>query len=130
MAEMTRASVCKGLGPADALELPLLEDAEDLGLGRQGQLADLVEKDGAAGRALEPAGLLAVGSGESTALVAEKLALDQPSGSAPQLTRMNGPAARSEWRWKRGRRPAPCRCRSRPTIKTGGVGRGGEADRP
>ena len=45
----------EGLGPADALELPLLEDAEDLGLGREGQLADLVEEDGAAGGALEPA---------------------------------------------------------------------------
>ena len=39
----------EGLGPADALELALLEDAEDLGLGRQRQLADLVEEDGAAG---------------------------------------------------------------------------------
>ena len=55
----------EGLGPADALELPLLKDAEDLGLGREGQLADLVEEDGAAGGALEPAGLLAVGAGEA-----------------------------------------------------------------
>src|SRR5512142_2523822 len=52
------------LGPADALELPALEDAEQLGLGRGGQLADLVEEDRAPGGALEPAGAAAVGPGE------------------------------------------------------------------
>ncbi len=64
----------------------------------EGQLADLVEKDRAAGGSVEPAGLLAVGAGERAALVAEQLALDQALGKAPQLTRMNGPAPRSEWR--------------------------------
>ena len=52
----------------------------------------------------------------------------RPSGSAPQLTRMNGPAARSEWRCKAAATsslPVPLS----PTISTGGVGRGGEADR-
>ena len=75
----------QGLGPADALELALLNDAEDLDLGRQRQLADLVEKDRAAGRALEPAGLLAVGAGEGAALVAEELALDEPLGECPAV---------------------------------------------
>ena len=84
---MTRASVRERLGPADALELVLLQDAEDLGLRRQGQLADLVEEDRAPGGALEPAGLLAVGAGERAPLVAEQLALDQALGQGAAVDR-------------------------------------------
>src|SRR4051812_23721578 len=60
-------------GAADSLEFALLEDAEELRLGRVGQLADLVEEDRPAGGALEAAGALAVGAGEGAALVAEEL---------------------------------------------------------
>ena len=79
----------KSLGPTEAPELPLLEDAEDLGLGRWGQLADLVEEDGATSRGLEPAGLLAVGSGEAP-LAAEELALDEALGKSPAIDPYEG----------------------------------------
>ena len=109
----------QGLSPADALELALLDDAEDLDLGRQRQLADLVEKNRASGGAFEPAGLLAVGAGECAALVAEELALDQPLGKRPAvdaderagLRDRNGDGARLP--------PAPCRCRFRPGSRPG-----------
>jgi hypothetical protein len=68
------------LRPADPLELALLQHAEDLGLGGQGQLAHLVEEDRPARGALEPAGLLAIRPGEGAPLVAEELALDEALG--------------------------------------------------
>ena len=108
----------EGLGPADPLELALLEDAEDLGLGRQRQLADLVEEDRPAGGALEPAGLLPVGAGEAPRSWPNSSLSIRPSGRAPQLTRTNGPAARSEWRCSAeatSSLPVPLS----PTIRTG-----------
>ncbi len=65
---------------ADALELALLEDAEQLGLGLQGQLADLVEEERAAVGQLEAADAPGDGAGEGALLVAEQLALDEPGG--------------------------------------------------
>ena len=62
---------------ADALELALLEDAEQLGLRVGRQLADLVEEDGAAVGQLEAADAPGDGAGEGAFLVAEQLALDQ-----------------------------------------------------
>ena len=116
---MTRASVCERLGPADALEFPLLEDAEQLGLRRSGQLADLVEEDRAAGGALEPAGPLAVGAGEGASLVAEELALDQALGQRAAVD-PDERAARCarEWRCSAAATsslPVPLS----PTIRTG-----------
>ena len=70
-----------GAAAADAGDLPLLEDAQELGLGGEGQLADLVEEDGALVGDLEETGLaLAVGPGEGAALVAEQLALGKVLG--------------------------------------------------
>ena len=101
------------LGAADALELSLLKDAEDLGLGRERQLADFVEKDGAAGGTLEAPGLLAVGSGEGALLMAEQLAFDQAVWQRPAVhTDQGAGGARSSGDGAR-RRPAPCRFRSR-----------------
>ncbi len=65
---------------ADALDLALLEDAEELGLGLQGQLADLVQEEGAAVGQLEAADAAGDGAGEGALLVAEQLALDEPGG--------------------------------------------------
>ncbi len=103
----------EGLGPADALELPLLEDAEDLGLGRLRQLAHLVEEDRAASGTLEPAGLLAIGAGEGAALVAEELALDQALGQGPAIDPDEGTGGAVRVAVQARRRPAPCRCHSR-----------------
>ena len=58
---------------AHALDLALLERAEELGLRRERQLADLVEEERSAVRALEPALPLRRSAGEVAALVTEQL---------------------------------------------------------
>ena len=66
-----------GLRAADALDLPLLDRAQQLRLQVEPQVADLVEEQRAAGRQLELAELLLVRAGERAALVAEERALDE-----------------------------------------------------
>src|SRR5690606_29548211 len=56
--------------------LAALEHAEELGLHRQGHVADLVEEERAAVGVLEAALPLAVGAGERAADVAEELVLE------------------------------------------------------
>jgi hypothetical protein len=68
------------LGLADALELALLQEAQQLGLQAGRDLADLVEQQGAAVSGLDAAGLIAHRAGESTARVAEQLAGEQLLG--------------------------------------------------
>ena len=67
-------------GAAKPLELPLLKDAQELHLAGEGDLADLVEEDGAGIRQLEAALLALLGAGEGPALVPEQLGLDQGVG--------------------------------------------------
>src|ERR671924_1387346 len=62
---------------AHPLVAALLKNAEQLGLERERQLADFVEKERAALGQLEAAPLEPLGAGESAALVAEQLGLDQ-----------------------------------------------------
>ena len=62
----------------------LLQDAQQLGLERERQLADLVEEQGAAVGLLEQAGLARDGAGEGAALVAEQLALGQRLRGSPR----------------------------------------------
>jgi len=62
-----------GLVAAEALEFPVLEHAQQLGLEPQRQLTDLVQKDGALAGLFETAGLGLVGAGEGTLLIAEQL---------------------------------------------------------
>src|SRR5438128_1953231 len=64
-----------GLGAADALELVLLEDAQELRLQRLADVAYLVEEDRPMVGELELPRLLLVSSGERALLMAEKLAL-------------------------------------------------------
>ena len=66
-----------GARAAQPLELPLLEDAQQLGLQGQGQLADLVEEDGAAVRLFEAAHPGHHRAGEGAFLVTEQFALQQ-----------------------------------------------------
>ena len=54
------------------LELTLLEDPQQLDLDGRGDVADLVEEDGAAVGQLEPADAIAVCAGEGTSDVAER----------------------------------------------------------
>ena len=74
---MTRRVHPDGLLAADALELAVLQDAQQLGLRRLVQVADFVEKDGAAVGQLELAAAQRRRAGERALLVAEQLALDQ-----------------------------------------------------
>src|SRR6478672_10892305 len=69
----------RGRAP-DALELLLLQDAKQLRLQVESHLADLVEEQRAAVRALEGALDAPDRAGEGAALVAEEGALDQPLG--------------------------------------------------
>ena len=80
---------------ADALDLALLEDAEELGLGLQGQLADLIQEEAPAVGQLEAADPPGEGAGEGAFLVAEQLALDQSrgQGGAVELDQRLGRAA-------------------------------------
>ena len=65
------------LTPADALDHPLLEEAQQLDLERQRDVADLVEEQGAALRHLDLADVRLDRAGERAALVAEQLGLEQ-----------------------------------------------------
>ena len=69
-----------GGGASDAADLALLYDAQELGLHLGGQLADVVEEQGAAAGLLEPALVAAAGVGEGSRLVAEQLVLHQARG--------------------------------------------------
>src|SRR4029079_10836760 len=69
-----------GFGAAEALELPLLQNAQQLDLCRQVQIANLVEEQGAAFSGFEAALLQRVGAGEGALLVAKELGFDQILG--------------------------------------------------
>ena len=66
------------LRAADPIEPPLLEYAQQLGLDGERQLADLIEKNGAAVRQLHFADLARAGARVGPALVAEEFVLHQP----------------------------------------------------
>ena len=73
------------LAPAQAANLVLLEDAEQIDLGLGGHLADFVEEERAPLGHLEPAGLAPGRAAEGPFLVAEQLALDQAFGQCPDV---------------------------------------------
>jgi len=62
---------------ADGHDLPRVEDAEEPGLGRGWELADLVEEQGALVGGLDVAPAIGVRAGEGPAAVAEELALHE-----------------------------------------------------
>ena len=70
---------------ADALDLALLDRAQQLRLQVVAQVADLVEEQRAARGQLELAELLADGAGERALLVAEQRALDQLAGNRREV---------------------------------------------
>src|SRR3954468_11865039 len=90
-----RDDACVGLqrlGPAHELEFVLLKDAENLGLGREGKLANLVQQNGASRRALESPWLPPVRTGERPLLVTEQLAFHQSLGQSPAVDSNERPA--------------------------------------
>ena len=76
-----------GAALADALELVLLQHAQQLDLQLRTHAGDFVEEDRAAVGRLEAAGLVVDGAGERALDVAEQFAFEQASARAPQLTR-------------------------------------------
>jgi hypothetical protein len=69
-------------GAPDALELPLLHHAEELGLEREAEVLDLVEVERPSRRHLDLARLGRAGVREGAALVAEELGLEEVGGDA------------------------------------------------
>ena len=69
---------------AERLELALLQHAQQLGLQRRRDLADLVEEDRAAVGQREAALLVGRRAGERALVVAEQLGLEQRLGDAPR----------------------------------------------
>src|SRR5262249_60968313 len=69
-------------GASHALELPLLEETEKLGLNVRGDVAHFVQEDGPPVRELHLALFLLVSSGEGAPLVTEQVALQQLPGEA------------------------------------------------
>ena len=102
---------------AEAHELALLHHAQQLGLGLQRDVADLVEEQRALVRQLEEALLGVDGAGEGALHVAEEVRLQQVVGQAAGVDDDERPCPRGRcwrgWPWP----PAPCRCRSRPTTR-------------
>jgi hypothetical protein len=80
---------------ADALELALLQHAQQLGLQGRRDLADLVEQQRAAVGQLEAALAHPVGAGERALLVAEQLALEQGRRTGRRSSRTASAARRA-----------------------------------
>src|SRR5438093_11659305 len=78
------------LGAAEPLELPFLKDAQELHLAGEGDLADLIEEDGAAVRQLEAALLALLGAGEAPRAHPDHSASVQGSGHGAPLTLTKG----------------------------------------
>ena len=82
-----RTSTCSDCVPPTRSNRVLLERAQNLRLQRQRQVADLVEKQRAAVRQLELAGLARHRAGEGALLVAEELGLEQVVGNRRAVDR-------------------------------------------
>src|SRR5262245_16759860 len=89
--------------PAHAVEARLLERAQELRLGRERHLADLVEEERAAVRELEAAGLARRRARERALLVAEQLALEERLGNRRTVDLDEGPARAAAARVQRAR---------------------------
>ena len=98
---------------ADALDLALLDGAQQLRLQLVPQVADLVEEQRAAAGQLELAELLADGAGERALLVPEQRALDQLLRNRGQVDGDERRARAGPTRDGSAAPAAPCRCRSR-----------------
>ena len=75
VAAITRTSTREGRRLAERTDFARFEEAEQLRLELDGELADFVEEQRAAAGGADDAGVIAVGAGEGAAAVAEELAL-------------------------------------------------------
>ena len=76
MAAMIRTSTVSGVRLAERMDFVVVEEAQQLGLDVEAEVADLVEEQRAAGGGADDAGERDVGAGEGAAAVAEQLALE------------------------------------------------------
>ena len=88
---MIRMSTGIRLGPADPLDLPVLQHAQQPHLRRQRHLADLVEEDRAPVGPLEAAALAGQRAGEGALLVPEQLAVEKRVGDGAAVDRDERP---------------------------------------
>ena len=98
---------------ADALDLALLDRAQQLGLQVELQIADLVEEQRAAVGQLELADALLQRAGERALLVAEQRALDQLARNRRHVDGDERAPRDAPIRDAAAAPAAPCRCRSR-----------------
>ncbi|MNC47295.1 hypothetical protein D3C75_963480 [compost metagenome] len=75
---------------AHPLDLRLLQEAQQVGLKIQRQVADLVEEQGTAMGRLDPTDLALVGTSEGPLLVTEQFGLDQLLGNRTTVDRHEG----------------------------------------
>ena len=92
MAAMMRTSTLTGCGLAERVDFALLEEAQQLGLEVEPDVADLVEEEGAAVGAADDAREGRVGAGEGAAAVAEQLALEHVARHRGAVERHERPA--------------------------------------
>ena len=118
VAAITRAFDAHGLRAADALELLLLQHAQQLDLRVERQLADLVEEDRAVVGELEAALLLLHRAGERAALVAEELAFDERGRQRPAVHLHHHARAPAARRGGWPARSAPCPVPVSPSSST------------
>ena len=81
MAAIRRASRAQRARTAQPLEFPLLQDAQQLGLQLQRDLADLIQKHRAAIGQLESPDALRDRAGEGALLMPEQFAFEQSGGN-------------------------------------------------
>ena len=102
-----------GVIRADRGDGLFLQDAQELGLRRQRQVADLVEEQGAAVGGGDVPGARREGAGERPLGVAEELGLDERLRDGGAIQRAEGPIGARRGPVEGLARAAPCRCRSR-----------------
>jgi hypothetical protein len=111
---MMRTSTLIGVRPADAVELALLQHAQQAGLRLRRHVADLVEEQRAAVGLLEAAGARSVRAGEGAASRGRTARSRSGRAESPRmLMRDERPAARAGRSRAARAPPAPCRCRTR-----------------
>ena len=113
MAAMMRTSTLIGLGFAERVDLALLEEAEQLGLEVEADVADLVEEERAAVGGADDAGERVVGAGEGALAMAEELALEHVARDGGAVEGDEGPVGAAGGAMDERARASPCRCRSR-----------------
>ena len=85
-----------GRGGAQREDLLGLQHAQELGLGIQGHVADLIEEEGAMVGQLDEARLVTIGAGEGAASVPEELALEEVLRDGRAVDGLEAPLAPRE----------------------------------